>query len=91
MLSCAALTVTRRPIVAALDTGMRRGELLALRFGDIDFDQQVIHIRAENAKSKKALVVQIATTRLRTLLEWLRIGADGKRKAVDPSESVVTP
>jgi len=23
-------------IIAALDTGMRRGEMLALRFGDID-------------------------------------------------------
>jgi integrase len=33
---------------------MRRGELLSLRFGDVDFDRYVIHIRPENAKSKKS-------------------------------------
>jgi integrase len=61
-------------IIAALETGMRRGELLNLRFGDIDWDRQFIHVRAEVAKSKKGRVVPIGTTRLRTLLEWLRLG-----------------
>lgn len=61
-------------IVAALDSGMRRGELLDLRFGDIDWDRQLIHVRPEIAKSKKGRVVPIGTTRLRTLLEWLRVG-----------------
>ena len=60
-------------IVAALDTGMRRAELLTLRFGDIDWDRQLIHIRPEIAKSKKGRVVPIGTTRLRTPLEWLRV------------------
>ena len=32
----AANATVRQLIVAALDTGMRRGELLSLRFGDID-------------------------------------------------------
>jgi integrase len=36
-------------IVAALDSGMRRGELLNLRFGDIDWDRQLIHVRPEVA------------------------------------------
>lgn len=75
--------VVRMMIVAALDTGMRRGELLTLRFGDIDWDQKVIHVRAEHAKSKKGRIVPIGTTRLRTLLEWLRIGPDGQPKAGD--------
>ncbi|MBI2186783.1 MAG: site-specific integrase [Acidobacteria bacterium] len=60
---------------------MRRGELLALRFGDIDWDQQVVHVRAEHAKSKKGRMGPIGTTRLRSLLEWLRIGPDGQPKA----------
>lgn len=63
-------------IVAALDTGMRRAELLDLKFGDIDWDRQLIHVRPEIAKSKKGRVVPIGTTRLRTLLEWLRAGPD---------------
>lgn len=73
-------------IVAALDTGMRRAELLNLRFGDIDWDRQVIHVRPELAKSKKGRVVPIGTTRLRTLLEWLRVGPN---KELSPDEQLV--
>jgi integrase len=65
-------------IVAALDTGMWRGELLDLRLGDIDWDRKLIHIRPEIAKSQKGRVVPIGTTRLRTLLEWLRMGSNGE-------------
>ena len=79
----AANSIVRRLVTAALDTGMRRGELLSLRFGDVDFERSVIHIRAENAKSKKGRDIPIATTRLRTLLEWLRIDEDGKVKGAD--------
>jgi integrase len=48
---------------------MRKGELLKLRFGDIDWQEQVIHVRPENARSKKGRVVPIGTTRLRSLLD----------------------
>jgi len=70
-------------IVAALDTGMRRGELLKLRFGDIDFETGFIRVRPENAKSGKSRTVPVATTRRRTLLEFLRIGCDGEPKGAD--------
>jgi integrase len=70
-------------IVAALDTGMRRGELLKLRFGDIDVESGFIRVRPENAKSGKSRMVPIATTRFRTLLEWLRIGPKGEVKPDD--------
>ena len=36
----------RSMIIAALDTGMRRGEMLALRFGDIDWKRRMITLRA---------------------------------------------
>jgi integrase len=65
-------------IVAALDTGMRRAELLSLQFGDIDWERQLIHVRPEVAKSKKGRVVPIGATRLRTLLEWLRVGPNSQ-------------
>jgi integrase len=35
----------RSMIIAALDTGMRRGEMLALRFGDIDWTRRMITLR----------------------------------------------
>src|ERR1051326_1336638 len=73
----------RQLIVAALDTGLRRGELLSLRFGDIDWKEGVIHVKPENAKSKKGRIVPIETTRLRTLLEYLRIDGEGKEKSAD--------
>lgn len=76
----AARPITKALIIAALDTGMRRGELLGLRFGDVDFDRQVIHVRAENAKSKRGRSIPIATTRLKAGLEWLRIDAEGRQK-----------
>lgn len=76
----AARPMTKALVVAALDTGMRRGELLSLRFGDVDFDRQVIHVRAENAKSKRGRSIPIATTRLKAVLEWLRIDAEGGHK-----------
>jgi integrase len=71
--------------VAPLDTGMRKGELLKLRFGDVDLKEQVIHVRPENAKSKKGRVVPTGTTLLRSLLDWLRIGPDKKPKSDDVS------
>lgn len=76
----AANALLKALIIAALDTGMRRGELLSLRFGDVDFERQVIHVRAENAKSKRARSVPISTIRLKAVLEWLRIDAAGQQK-----------
>ena len=35
----------RSMIIAALDTGMRRGEMLALRFGDIDWKRRMITLQ----------------------------------------------
>jgi integrase len=68
-------------IIAALDTGTRRGEMLALRFADIDFARGVIVLRGETTKGKKRRLVQISTQRLRTVLEWLRLDAEGKQKS----------
>ena len=61
----------------------RQGELLTLRFDDVDSDQPIIHVRPENAKSKKSRIVPVGTARLRSLLEWLRIDAEGKPKSAN--------
>jgi integrase len=76
----------RSMIIAALDTGMRQGEMLALRFGDIDEKRQLIVLRGETTKSKRTRVVPISTARLKAVLHWLRLDADNEKK---PAEGLV--
>jgi integrase len=71
----------RSMIIAALDTGMRRGEMLALRFADIDCPRRVITLRGATTKSRRTRVVPIGTARLLAVLEWLRLDGEGERKA----------
>jgi integrase len=73
----------RSMLITALDTGTRQGEMLALRFGDIDFPRGLITLRGETTKSKKTRLVPIATARLRAVLEWLQLEADGTKKPDD--------
>jgi len=70
----------RSMVIAALDTGMRQGEMLALRFADIEWTRHLITLRGETTKSRKTRAVPIATTRLKAVLEWLRRDADGEKK-----------
>jgi integrase len=61
-----------RPLViAAVDTGMRRGELLTLKWEDVDLEAGIITIKAFNTKTARGREVQI-TSRLRVELEKLR-------------------
>ncbi len=55
--------------VAALDTGMRRGEMLLLQNKHILWAEGLIRIVGANAKSSKERRVPIATSRLRGVLE----------------------
>lgn len=70
----------RPMIIAALDTGMRKGEMLALTFGDIDQARQLIVLRGGTTKSGKTRLVPIGTVRLKSVLDFQRIDADGKEK-----------
>lgn len=50
-----------RPLlVAALDTGMRRGELLKLHWSDVNLDGRTIHVRAFHTKTATARDVPIS-------------------------------
>jgi integrase len=82
-LLAAAPPLLRSMIIAALDTGMRQGEMLALRFKDIDLVRGLITLRGETTKSRRTRLVPIPTTRLRAVLEWLRLEADGTKKPDD--------
>jgi integrase len=76
----AAPAMLRAMIICALDTGLRRGEMLALRFGDVDLATGVITIRGDIAKNGKTRQVPITTQRLRAVLEWLRLDAENQSK-----------
>ena len=73
----------RSMIIAALDTGMRRGEMLALRFDDIDWQRRLIVLRGETTKSRRTRVVPIGTSRLLVVLQWLRLDGAGGLKSDD--------
>ena len=82
----AAPSLLRAMITAALDTGMRRGEMLALRFRDIDWRAQTITLRGETTKSGRTRKIPIPTLRLKAVLEWLRLDAQRNFK---PDEAFV--
>ncbi|HEX5082299.1 MAG TPA: tyrosine-type recombinase/integrase [Blastocatellia bacterium] len=58
-------------LVCAIDTGMRRGELLSLQWSDIDLKNRIIFIKALNTKTLTARTVPISD-RLAVHLEGMR-------------------
>lgn len=60
-------------IVAAIDTGCRRGELFKLEWEDVDLESRSIIIRAENSKTMRSRVVGM-TPRLHREFTKLRVG-----------------
>jgi integrase len=50
-------------LIVAIDTGMRQGEMLAMRFGDIDFGRGLITLRGATTRSKRSRVIPMSTER----------------------------
>lgn len=63
-------------IICALDTGMRRGEILSLTWNDVDLTNRRINIRAMNTKTLRSRTLPISE-RLLTILIDLKEHADG--------------
>ena len=61
----------QRLIIAALDTACRRGELLALRWADVDLDRKKLTVRAETAKDGDRRVLPVSA-RLAGVLEMAK-------------------
>ncbi len=73
-----------RPLITiALDTGLRRGEMLALRWADVNTRPGWLRLRGETTKSGKTRWVPVATERLKAVLEYLRFDAAGEEKGPD--------
>lgn len=81
----AADPMLRALITIALDTGVRRGEMLALRVGDVDITKGVIRLRGTTTKDAETRDIPILTERLRGVLAWLVAGEGGiPRPALAP-------
>jgi integrase len=66
--ACTGRRTHLRPIIiCALDTGMRRGEILKLRWSDIDFESSLIAVRAFNTKTMKERTVAMTPRLIREL------------------------
>jgi integrase len=67
-------------IIAALETGCRKGELLSLQVRDVICNEKgeprTLSLRAENTKTDTARTVPVSP-RLRAILEMRRLGPDG--------------
>ena len=73
-------------VIAALETGCRKGELLSLQFRDVICNEKgeprTLALRAENTKTDTARSVPVSP-RLRAILEMRRQAPDGTRLGPD--------
>jgi integrase len=70
-------------IIVAVDTGARRGEMLALTWADVDARPGWLRLRGVTTKAGKTRFVPIATSRLQSVLDYLRVDAAGEQKTPD--------
>ena len=68
-------------IITALDTGMRKGEILKMRWKDVDFENSMIIIQSFNAKTQRERKVAM-TARLASELEQLWKASDQDSEAL---------
>ncbi len=73
-------------ITLSLKTGMRRGELFDLRWEDVDFDNRVVTIRGEIAKSSKTRHIPLSPIALETLNNW-KAQTPNRQGRVFPSDN----
>lgn len=60
----------RTAVLVSLNTGIRRGALFALRWNDLNWDTQIITLRATTAKNQKTCYIPMNSIVYRTLREW---------------------
>lgn len=71
-------------VVCALGTGMRRGEMLSMRWLDVDFGTGFIHLRAETTKTAEARSVPMNDDVKETLSKMRTIKSTGKVFDIHP-------
>lgn len=69
-------------IVAAIQTGMRRGEMLKLTWADLDARPGWIRLRASTTKTGRERFVPIHPN-VQGVIDFLRVDANGEKKPAD--------
>lgn len=64
-------------VLLALNTGLRRGELLSLCWKDVDLPSRMLTVRAEHAKSGRQRHVPMNDEAFRVLTQWLQQSDEG--------------
>jgi integrase len=59
-------------VLLAMNTGLRRGELLSLQWPDVDLEAKVITIQAHNAKNGRQRHIPMNTEAFSTMTRWAR-------------------
>ena len=75
-------------VIVALNTGIRRGALLQLRWDDLNFEAKTIRLRRETAKGDKLAYIPMNSTVRTILKEWetyRRKGEPGEYLFVGPN------
>src|SRR5262249_32430303 len=68
LLACTGRRAHLRPLlIAALDSAMRRGELIQLKWSDINFENRTINVRAMTTKTARSRTVPISSRLLEEL------------------------
>ncbi|WP_244858614.1 MULTISPECIES: tyrosine-type recombinase/integrase [Lysobacteraceae] len=59
-------------VLLAMNTGLRRGELLSLNWTDVDFDARILTVRSENAKNGRQRHIPLNAEATGVLRSWVR-------------------
>jgi integrase len=60
-------------VTISLNTGIRRGALFGLVWGDVNFEQEIIFLHAKNAKNKKMDYIPMNAVVKKVLQEWKKL------------------
>jgi integrase len=66
-------------VLLSMNTGLRRGELLALTWADIDFQERLLTVRGASSKSGDTRYLPLNDEALTLLRDWKKNGLDADR------------
>jgi len=66
-------------VLLSINTGLRRGEVLKLRWGSVDFNRRLLTVEGRNAKSHQTRHVPLNEEALSVLRRWREQSATGMR------------
>jgi integrase len=70
-------------VLLAMNTGMRRGELLSMTWADVNLEAKMLTIRAEHAKSGRQRHVPLNVEVLTVLTRWAQSGASPVKRVFE--------